>query len=69
MSVKISIIVSVYNTAKYLSRCLESILTQNFSDLEVVLVDDGSSDNSGLLCAEYARTHSNVIVVHRERRS
>lgn len=66
MSVKISVIVPVYNTSHYLSRCLESILTQTYSNVEIVIVDDGSSDNSGQICDEYARTYSNVIVFHKD---
>ena len=63
---KISVIVPVYNTAKYLHRCLDSILQQSFKDFEVLLVDDGSTDNSGEICDEYAAKDSRVRVFHKE---
>ena len=52
---KISVIVPVYNVEKYLPRCLDSIIKQSYADLEIILVDDGSSDNSGIICDEYAQ--------------
>lgn len=61
----ISIIVPVYNTAIYLNRCIESILSQTYSDIELILVDDGSTDESGKIC-EYWKTRSNrVFTVHK----
>ena len=52
---KISIIVPVYNCKKYLRQCLDSILSQTFKDWECLLIDDGSTDESGSICDEYAR--------------
>ncbi len=49
----ISIIVPVYNVEKYISRCIESILSQQYNDFELILVDDGSPDNSGCICDSY----------------
>lgn len=62
--VKISIITPVYNTKKYLRRCIESILSQSYSNLELLLINDGSTDESGLICDEYAKNDSRVKVFH-----
>ena len=61
---KISVIIPIYNTDKYLRRCIDSIINQDFKDYEIILIDDGSSDNSALICDEYAQKYSNIIVVH-----
>lgn len=61
----ISVIVPVYNVEKYLRCCVDSILAQTFSDIEVLLVDDGSTDNSGAICDEYAEKDSRVRVFHK----
>lgn len=60
-----SIIVPVYNVEKYLPECIESILRQTFEDYEIILVDDGSKDRSGLICDEYAKKYQNVKAVHK----
>lgn len=65
-SPKISIIVPVYKAEKYLHRCVDSILTQTFTDFEVLLIDDGSPDNSGNICDGYARKDERVRVFHKE---
>ena len=52
---KVSIIVPVYNVEKYLEKCIESILAQTFKNIEVILVNDGSSDKSGLICDKIGR--------------
>lgn len=62
----ISVIVPVYNSEKYLHRCIDSILTQTFSDFELLLVDDGSTDSSGAICDEYAKKDQRVRVFHKE---
>lgn len=62
---KISVIVPVYNTEKYLHRCIDSILAQTFTDFELLLIDDGSKDNSGKICDEYAAKDSRVRVFHK----
>ena len=62
----ISVIVPVYKAEKYLNRCVDSILAQTFEDFEVLLIDDGSPDNSGNICDEYARKDSRVRVFHKE---
>lgn len=61
---KISIIVPVYKVEEYLPRCVESILAQTFSDFELLLIDDGSPDNCGAICDEYAETDDRVKALH-----
>lgn len=63
---QISVIVPVYNTEKYLHRCIDSILAQTFTDFELLLIDDGSKDNSGAICDEYAARDFRVRVFHKE---
>ena len=63
---EISIIVPVYNVEEYLSRCIDSILNQTFTAFELILVDDGSTDNSGLICDEYKKIDSRIKVIHKE---
>lgn len=63
---QISVIVPVYQVKAYLSECLESILSQTYPYLEIILVDDGSTDGSGELCDEYAKKDSRIRVIHKE---
>lgn len=63
---QISVIVPVYKVEKYLSRCVDSILSQTFTDFELILVDDGSPDNCGKLCDEYAQNDSRIHVIHQK---
>lgn len=63
---EISIIVPVYNVEKYLEKCVDSILGQTFQDFELILVDDGSPDNSGKICDAYADTDKRITVIHQE---
>lgn len=65
---KISVIVPVYKAEAYLADCIDSILSQTFSDLEVILVDDGSPDNCYAVCQDYARKDSRVRVLRQENR-
>jgi glycosyltransferase involved in cell wall biosynthesis len=62
----ISIIVPVYNVEKYLEKCIESILRQTFIDFELLLIDDGSTDNSGKICDEYSLKDKRIKVIHKE---
>ncbi|MBR4682674.1 MAG: glycosyltransferase [Elusimicrobiaceae bacterium] len=62
----ISVIVPVYKVEKYLSCCLDSIIGQTYSNLEIILVDDGSPDTCGQICEEYARKDSRIRVIHQE---
>lgn len=61
----ISVIVPVYNCEKYVRQCIESILSQTYSELELILVDDGSTDHSGEICDSYAKCYKNVRSLHR----
>lgn len=63
---KISVIVPVYNVEKYLRRCIDSILAQTFTDFELLLIDDGSKDNSGDICDGYAMKDERVRVFHKK---
>lgn len=65
---KISIIVPVYKVEKYLHRCLDSIVNQTFTDWECILIDDGSPDNSGIICDEYAQMDRRFKVIHQENK-
>ena len=62
----ISVIVPVYKVEKYIHRCVDSILAQTFTDFELILVDDGSPDNCGAICDEYAARDSRIHVIHQE---
>lgn len=62
----ISIIVPVYNTEKYLEECIDSIRSQTYQNIEIVLIDDGSSDRSSLICDEYAKKDSRIKLLHKE---
>ena len=62
----ISIIVPVYNVEKYLEKCIDSILNQSYQNLEIILIDDGSTDNSGSICDEYKKKDKRVQVIHQK---
>ena len=66
MGTKISIIVPIYNAQKTLERCIDSILKQDYSDFELLLINDGSKDESGKICDAYAEQDSRVRVIHKE---
>lgn len=63
--IDISVIVPVYNTEKLLPRCIDSILAQSFTNFELIIIDDGSTDGSGTICDEYAAKDSRVKVIHK----
>ena len=61
----VSIVVPIYNTEEYLQRCIESIRGQTYTNLEIVLVDDGSTDNSRKICDNYAVKDERIHVIHQ----
>ena len=63
---KISVVIPIYNGENYLRECLESILAQSFHEYEMVLVDDGSKDRSGVICDEYAAKYDFIHVYHKQ---
>ena len=62
---KISVVVPVYNTVRYLKKCIDSIVKQSFIDFQIILVDDGSTDGSERICDEYAKADSRIKVIHQ----
>ena len=68
MKASVSVIVPVYNVEKYLAKCIDSLLGQSMSDIEILLINDGSSDNCGDICDQYAKIDSRIKVVHQENK-
>lgn len=66
MAMKFSILIPVYNVEKYISECLESVLAQTYTCFEAIIIDDGSTDNSGRICDDYAGRDARLKVYHRE---
>lgn len=66
MNPKVSIVVPIYNVEKYLNRCIESIVNQTYTNLEIILVDDGSPDNCPAMCDEWAQKDERIKVIHKE---
>ncbi len=64
-NIKFSVIVPVYNVEKYLNECIDSIINQTYKNLELILVDDGSTDNSGVICDDYSAKDNRIKVVHK----
>ena len=62
----VSIILPIYNAEKYLERCLESIITQTYANIEIILINDGSTDNSINIIKEYAIKDSRIIIIDKE---
>lgn len=64
-NISVSVIVPVYNVAPYLLKCIESILHQSHKNIEVILVDDGSTDDSGKICDDYEEKDNRISVIHK----
>ena len=62
----VSLIIAVYNADKYLQRCLDSVVKQTYTNLEIILVDDGSTDTSRKICDTYAAHDRRIIVIHQK---
>ena len=65
-NIKVSVTVAVYNTSKYLRKCLDSLDVQSMQEIEFIVVDDGSTDGSGVICDEYARRNPKFKVIHQQ---
>lgn len=65
---KVTVIVAVYNAARYLERCVNSICLQTYKNLEIILVNDGSTDNSGEICDDFAKNDKRVLVIHQSNK-
>ena len=63
---KISVVVPVYNTEKYLSRCLESIINQTYKNLEIICINDGSADNSQNILNKYAQLDRRIVIINQK---
>ena len=66
MSETISVIIPVYNVEKYLNKCVDSVISQTYKDLQIILVDDGSTDRSSKICDEYAKADTRISVIHKQ---
>lgn len=66
MDGKVSVVIPVYNVEKYLRECLDSVIGQTYENLQIILVDDGSTDASGIICDEYAREDARITVIHQK---
>ena len=65
MMPKVTVVVPVFNVEKYLHQCIESLLNQTYRNLEIILVDDGSTDNSGAICDKYRQKDQRIKVIHK----
>lgn len=65
-SLKVSLIVPVYNMESYIQQCLDSLIAQTYQDFELIIVDDGSTDQSGEICERYQSKFQNVNIIHKK---
>lgn len=64
----VTVIIPVYNVEKYIHKCIESVISQTYKNIEIILIDDGSIDNSGIICDEYMKKDSRIRVIHKENK-
>ena len=62
----VSIIVPVYNVEKYIKECIDSLINQTYKNIEIILINDGSKDKSGIICDNYAKVDSRRKVIHKQ---
>ena len=67
-NITFSVNIPVYNAEKYLKECIDSVINQTYKNFEIILVDDGSTDSSGVICDEYSKKYENITVYHNENR-
>ena len=65
-SAMVSVIIPVYNVQMYLAECVDSVINQTYKNLEIILVDDGSTDESGKICDQYSEIDSRIHVIHKK---
>ena len=63
---KVTVVLPIYNVEKYLNRCIQSVVNQSYNNLEIILVDDGSTDRSGVLCDEWEKKDNRIRVIHKK---
>ena len=66
MKNKISVIIPVYNVKEYLKECIDSVINQSYKNLEIILIDDGSTDGSEKICDDYKNNDDRIVVVHKK---
>ena len=66
MSSLVSVIIPIYNMEQFIERCIQSVLSQRYNDLEIILINDGSKDNSSSICDKFAKKYPNIIFINQE---
>ena len=66
MELRFSVVVPIYNVEDFLEQCIESVLNQTYTNFELILVDDGATDQSGRICDDYAKKDDRIVVIHKK---